>query len=135
MPSAQLLCVGPYDVHAVWPHVAPLIARAIRRTNLSHPNVIAADVRSGRALLWLAWNGHAIEAAATTSLVSTGAETICVLTACGGTHARRWTALIEGIEDYARAERCARLRIFGRKGWLRLLPGYTTKHIIMEKAL
>ena len=48
---------------------------------------------------------------------------------------KRWLPLIEKIENYARDEGCTRVRIFGRKGWLRVLDGYEAKHIIMDKEL
>ena len=47
----------------------------------------------------------------------------------------RWLPLLGEIEAYAKREGCARVRIFGRKGWLRVLAGYEHKHIIMDKDL
>ena len=47
----------------------------------------------------------------------------------------RWLPLIAEIENYARTEGCTRVRIYGRKGWLRALDGYEAKHIIMDKEL
>ena len=35
----------------------------------------------------------------------------------------------------ARREGCARVRIYGRKGWLRVLDGYAQKYVIMDKEL
>lgn len=81
--SVELICVAPDRVHEFWPHVSDLIHRAIRRTNLSHSQDIDFDVLNGDGLLWIAWNGSAVEAAATTSLIETDAEKVCVLTACG----------------------------------------------------
>lgn len=40
---------------------------------------------------------------------------------------KRWLPLIDQIEIYARAEGCRRVRIFGRKGWLRALEGFEQK--------
>jgi hypothetical protein len=36
-------------------------------------------------------------------------------------------------EDYTRNDDCARVRIYGRKGWLRVLDGYKEKYTIMDK--
>jgi len=133
--SVELVCVDPKRVHEVWPHVAALIPGAVKRTNLSHSQDIAYDILHGDGLLWLAWNGKTIAAAATTSLVETDRDKVCILTACGGTGMPRWLSLLSMIEDYARGEGCACVRIYGRKGWQRVLDGYTTKHIILEKGL
>lgn len=131
--SVELICVAPDRVHEFWPHVSDLIHRAIRRTNLSHSQDIDFDVLNGDGLLWIAWNGHAVEAAATTSLIETDTEKICVMTACGGANMRRWIGLLGKIEDYAKAEGCSRVRIFGRKGWVRVLEGYRVRNVILEK--
>ncbi|WP_197327733.1 hypothetical protein, partial [Ralstonia solanacearum] len=96
---------------------------------------IAADVLSGRSLLWFAWNGNAIEAAATTVLINSDIGKVCIITACGGSGMKRWLPLLDGIEAYARDEGCTRVRIYGRKGWLRVLDGYREKHVIMDKEI
>jgi hypothetical protein len=133
--SVELICVAPDRVHEFWPHVSDLIHRAIRRTNLSHSQDIDFDVLNGDGLLWIAWNGSAVEAAATTSLIETDTEKVCVLTACGGENMRRWLSLLGEIEDYAKAEGCSRVRIFGRKGWVRVLERYRIRNVILEKEL
>ena len=122
--SVELVCVDPKRVHEVWPHVVELIQRAVRRTNLSHSLDIEYDVLHGDGLLWLAWNGAAIEAAATTSLIETDTNKVCILTACGGAEMPHWVQLMKTIEDYAKKEGCACVRIYGRKGWQRVLDGY-----------
>jgi hypothetical protein len=133
--SVELICVAPDRVHEFWPHVSDLIHRAIRRTNLSHSQDIDFDVLNGDGLLWIAWNGSAVEAAATTSLIETDTEKVCVLTACGGKDMHRWLRLLGQIEDYAKAEGCSRVRIFGRKGWVRVLERYRIRNVILEKEL
>jgi hypothetical protein len=48
---------------------------------------------------------------------------------------RRWLRLLEGIEDFARAEGCNATRIIGRQGWARVLTSYQTKRLVLEKDL
>jgi len=86
-------------------------------------------------LLWIAWNGAAIEAAASTSLQQTDAGRICVITACAGMDMARWLPLIRGIEAYAEQEGCRCVRIFGRRGWSRVLDGYEQTYAIIDKRL
>lgn len=132
---ANLICVAPNRVHEFWPHARELIRNAILRTNLSHFQDIEYDILSGDGFLWLAWNGEEIEAAATTALIRTDADKVCVLTACSGEDMTRWISLISGIEAYAKSEGCACVRIYGRKGWSRVLEGYDVQHVVLEKAL
>ncbi len=133
--GAQLVCVEPEHVREVWPLVAPLIERAIVTTGLSAFATIERDILLGTSLLWIAWNGVVIEAAAATSLQQTDAGKVCVITACAGTGMSRWLPLIRGIEAYAQAEGCRCVRIFGRKGWARVLEGYEQTYAIIDKRL
>jgi hypothetical protein len=115
------------------------LLRAIRRTDLAGFAEVERDVLAGQALLWLALSGTRddvkIDAVATTRLELTDAGKVCVITACEGKDMARWLPLIRGIEDYARAEGCRCVRIFGRKGWLRVLVGYRQTHVVIDKAL
>jgi hypothetical protein len=139
LPSAELVCVDPGRVREIWPVVAPLLRKAVLKIGLSAFADIERDVLAGSALLWLAVrseaSGPAIDAAASTRLQHTDAGKVCVITACAGRNMSHWLPLISGIEDYARVEGCRCVRIFGRKGWLRVLGGYRAKHIILDREL
>jgi len=135
MPSTvSLVCIDPKLVHEVWPKARDLIRAAIEQTGLSEFQDIEYDVLSGDQFLWLAI-GNGIEAAATTHLIKTGGKPVCVLTACSGTQRERWLPLFAKIEDYARVEGCKCVRIYGRKGWERVLKNYRVEHVILERAL
>ncbi len=132
--APQLVCVDPRHIAELWPYVVPVLKAAVARTGLSSFDEIESDVLAGRSLLWLAWSDQ-IEAAATTALVENDTSKICVLTACGGKGVRRWLALLEKIEEYAKAEGCSRMRILGRKGWQRVLGTYHITNIVLERDL
>ena len=93
------------------------------------------SVRNGRALLWLAWNGEKIKAAAVTELAIVNGETFCTIVACGGHDRAQWLPLIAGLEAYGRREGCAAMRIYGRRGWRKLLPEYRITRVLLEKPL
>jgi len=128
--SVDLLCVNPADVHKTWPLARDLIRAAIERTDLSDFADIEKDVLSGDQLLWLAISDR-IEAAATTHL----SRNVCTLMACAGHGRERWLPLFERIEKYAKDEGCKTMRIFGRRGWERVLGGYHVEHVVLEKVL
>jgi hypothetical protein len=131
----KLCCVDPARVPEIWPHVRWQIREAMRRGGLSRYDAVEHAVRGGNALLWLATDGATIAAAAVTELHATEWRKVCVIVACGGHDRNNWLALIAGIENFARAEGCAAVRIVGRKGWARVLPSYHTKRIVLEKEL
>lgn len=128
--SVDLICVDPKEVSKVWPLARDIIRAAIEYTNLSDFTDIERDVLSGDELLWLAISDH-IEAAATTHL----SRNVCTLTACSGHQRERWLPLFAKIEKYAKNEGATTMRIYGRKGWERVLDGYQSTHVILEKAL
>lgn len=133
--SCELVCVDPKQVHEFWPHARSLVKAAIDHTGLSDFDAVECDVLRGDQLLWLAWSGTAIEAAATTKLIKIGSHKICLLVACSGHHRERWMALLEQLERYARDEDCKAMRLYGRKGWERELPGYRVANVVMEKVI
>jgi hypothetical protein len=136
MPSTvELVCVAPDRIHDIWSHAAPRIRSAIERTGLSDFAELEQDVLRGGQLLWLAWDGETIEAAATTHLTMVGPRKVCVITSCAGEHKERWLPLLSHIERYAKAEGCAIMRIFGRHGWQRVLSGYEVSNVVMDKEL
>jgi hypothetical protein len=79
------------------------------------------------------WNGHRPSRRGDHPYQFRSVGKVCVVTVCGGSDMQRWLPLIDQIETYAKREGCVRARIYGRKGWLRVLEGYEQKHIIMDK--
>jgi hypothetical protein len=142
--GCHLVCVPPDKVALVWPPVRSLIFAAMKRGELSSFGPVEDSVLRGDALLWLALSCEdgdrvRIDAAAVTELHRTEWRKVCVVVACGApsraTDMRRWIRLLDGIEDFARAEGCEATRIIGRKGWARVLTSYRTKRIVLEKDL
>ena len=157
-PDCHLVCIPPDKTALVWPLARHLIYAAMKRGDLSSFASVEGSVLRGDALLWLAVgreddDGVRIHAAAATELHQTEWRKVCVVVACGapsepasraagsGVDAsrasgmRRWIRLLEGIEDFARAEGCSATRIMGRPGWARVLTSYQAKRIVLEKDL
>ena len=134
-PDCHLICVDPAQVHEFWPHVASLIKAAMEKGRLSSFADVEHAVRNGNALLWLAWNGETVKAAAVTELAVANGEKFCTIVACGGHDRSQWLPLLAGLETYGRAQGCAAMRIYGRRGWLKLLPEYRTTRVLLEKEL
>ena len=131
----QLICVDPAMVSGFWPSVSNMIQTAIERTGLGLFEKIETDLLDGKSLLWVAWNGRDIEAAALTQLQKTDGGKVCVIVACAGIDRTRWLPLLPQIEDYAADENCECVRLFGRKGWQRALRGYAISNVVLDKHL
>jgi len=135
--TVHLICIPPARVREFWPHARALIEAAMEKGDISPFACVEHAVLTGGALLWLAWDAdaRAIAAACVTELQIVGARKLCLIVACGGHGMRQWLPLLAPIENYARAEGCAAMRIMGRAGWARVLKGYRVKRVILEKRL
>jgi hypothetical protein len=133
--GANLVCVDPAQVEKIWPHVAHVIRRAPWRGRMGRFADVERDVLGANAYLWLATDAGAVLAAAVTQVTQQNGDRLCTIVACGGRDFARWGGLIDGLESYARAENCARMEIAGRPGWLRRLPGYRLRKIVIAKDL
>jgi hypothetical protein len=125
------VCVDPAKIAQVWPHFSHLIRKAVDKIGIMSFEALENDVLGGRGLLWLAYDGEVVHAAAVTQLVGG----ICEIVACGGSNLPEVLPLIEDLESFARDEKCTGMRIIGRKGWLRVLKDYKTKAVILERPL
>jgi hypothetical protein len=87
-----------------------------------------------------------IKAAAVTQLSAVNGVRFCTIVACGASPSKpggrrrgrdrdEWLPLLAGLERYAKAEDCKAMRIFGRRGWERLLPDYKAARVLLEKEL
>ena len=134
MSECQLVCVDPVQIKDFWPHVQAMLGRACERT-LHDYNGMKRSLDSGQALLWLAWDGEVIQAAATTELHKINGKLRCFISALGGQEHERWLHLLAGLEQHARNEHCASVVIMGRKAWRRLAKEYRERGVILERKL
>lgn len=129
-------CVDPKFIRAGWAIAAPLLKPAMKRGGLYRFADLERGVLYGNSLLWLVLEEGSAIAAVVTDLLLTDDEKLCFITACGGSRMRRWLPLIAKIEAYARAERCTRVRILGRRGFARLLEDYHTSNcVVLDRRL
>jgi hypothetical protein len=118
----------------MWPHVANLVRRALAR-GLTDFGTIEAKVFSGSMLLWIAWDGEKIIAAAVTQLTEENGRKVGTIVAHAGSMWAKFGHLRFGLEDHFIAEGCSVSRILGRPGWSRILKDYRTKALVLEKEL
>ena len=99
----------------------PMLAEAVRRAGVTW-EAVSVDLQAGLGRLWLAVDDGQPIAAMVTKLGDDGVYE-CWL--AGGAGARRWVpTAVERICAWAweiGAEKC---RVWGRRGWMRLLPDW-----------
>jgi hypothetical protein len=129
--SAKVVCVKPDLAWTIWPKVEHWVRAAMERGGLGLFDDVKEDVLNGDALAWLVWDEPNLVGVVITQIT----EDVCCIVACGGDGILSRLPLLKTIEQYAIAEGCARMRIMGRKGWLRALPDYREHRIVLEKDL
>lgn len=134
--SADIACIAPAQLDEVWPHVAHLIRKACNKTGLSDFHQLERALFNVEALLWVAGVDVEITAAAVTQVSRCNAHKFCTIVACGA-QARMdlWLPLLREIDAYAKQQGCAAMRIFGRRGWRRVLKDYELTGYILERTL
>jgi hypothetical protein len=117
-----------------WPFVGERIAEALRRGGGgTQVEEVRRDLEQGLALLWVALEGAGlIIGVAVTMLVSGSAGKRCELVAFAG-ELERCRDMLPVLERYAAAEGCGAMRVIGRPGWRRALPGYAEPFVTLEK--
>lgn len=133
----QLLCVAPNMLAATWPLVSGLIDEGYAAVGEITPPELFAWLRAGKGQLWISIEDGVIMAALTTSIVPMRHDTVLRMICCGGSRIDLWKSCHEQIEEFARAEGCARVVSEGRPGWSRALAGggYKVVRVTIEKRL
>ena len=105
------------------------------RTGLGAFEELENELLFGNGLLWVCWDNGRIIGAVTTNLQKTDGGLVCAITAFGSSDMNRCLPMLYRIEQFARDEGCHCVRLFGRKGWLRVLKDYQMSNIVLDKKL
>jgi len=133
--SVSALCIPSDRVKEVWAFAKGMIADAMHRGALGCFEDVEQEVLAGKALLWIAWDGFATHASAVTRIDKIGSDKVCIIVACGGRAINNWIGCLDMIEQYASAEGCRKVRIYGRPGWQRVLKQYEPFRVVLDKVL
>lgn len=114
--------VKPEHVAAVWPEVAPLFERALKRADSwDTMEGLRADVDKGNTVLWVICDGVSLVAAFITGVVTAGRGRLLNAVILGGSCMSEWFVQFEAkLRDIAKAEDCKAVVAVGRRGWKRI---------------
>lgn len=124
--------VQPAQVPALWPWVQHWLAKADGYRSTADD--LYPLLCRGERQLWLCLSGECLSGACITRLAEYPQCKAVVVTTLGG-DGGDWNAMLQDVEDYARAHGCDRLEIQGRRGWLRALQGYQEVSTVISKEL
>lgn len=127
-------CLSSEQIDNLWSEF-DTHAQRLAKLEYVDPDELRDDLKAAKKQLWgVQENGRVLGIAITRV---TGGVKTCEIVAAAGTQtaAGQIQTLYEDIEQWAQAIGCVRMRILGRKGWLRALAGYKQVGVIIEKEL
>jgi hypothetical protein len=125
-----LLKVTPEKLGEVWGKAYEWLAPAIERDGLVTKETVYDGLKSGYNQLWVCET-----AAAVTCLEDYAKERVCFIWLAGGSDLSKIKENMRFIEAWAFENGCSRMRVTGRKGWLRVFKDYSEPYITMEKKI
>jgi hypothetical protein len=137
VPTAPAQIIRPQDVATVWPFAAPWLQIAIEANGEGYDLAeLMASFQSGNRQLWSSV-GDTYRGFLVTEVIQThrGKEVHLIL--AGGYGLEQWFPELGVIELWARSLGANELKIWGRKGWERLLrkQGYFFETQVMRRRL
>ena len=126
-----VFCLGSEQIDALWNDVSPFVSRLERFGHVG-ADELREDLKQAKRQLW----GYQTTAVIGIAITRVAGKT-CEIVAATGTQSEQGQieAVYAEIERWARKIGCVRVRIVGRKGWLRKFPEFTQTGIVAEKDL
>ena len=132
---SSLVGVTSENINKIWPGVTVFLQKAIDAGNNRYTlESIYKGLINRDLQLWVATDGDILAACVTEIRVYPSA-TVCLLFLCGGHELKKWSEHVKIIENWAKNQGCDAMELIGRKGWVKVLSGYTETQTILGKAL
>jgi hypothetical protein len=133
--------IHPSLLPNVWPHVSPLLDRAIRlNPELLDLGDVYTGALAGAYVIWVAVDDETGEfvGAVTTRIIPYPQTKALAMDFLGGTRMKEWLHLAqEAVEEHAKRNGCSHLEAYGRRAWSRYLEphGWGQAYITYKKEL
>ena len=123
---AKLKRYTPEEIHLVWDEVKHPIQRALDHGHTHTLGDVLEGLITGEMTLWT-WG----EAALVAEIIDDFCQ---ILTLAGGKLADYFEHL-ETIEAWAAQQGCNEMRVYGRRGWVKILKDYDEQYTVLSKKL
>lgn len=106
------------DIVGMWGVIEPYIERALLPGSIYSVDDIKSQLITGHMQLW-AYGEFEFDC-----MLVTKCDEECLLLALSGRNMSDWLHHLRPVESWARSCGAQKMRIHGRKGWIRVLKGY-----------
>lgn len=132
----NFFAVHPKDVERARPAFEPLLNEFCEKTCLVNAEEVLRQAKTMDAQLWGYHDGERLRGVVATRIHATALGKLCSLWVCIGIDADELMGgFYAEIERWARSIGCYAMEIVGRPGWVRKLPGFKKKAVVLEKRL
>ena len=127
--------VEKHEVNTVWNDVKELIAKT--SDELLNENDILQSLQTGEYILWIATepDSDAIVGAMTIEYRYYPRHKMCQVVTIAGERMSDWIGDLYMLEDWAKAQGCAYMDMYARRGWKKVLKDYKERCILLRKKL
>lgn len=128
----NVFCLGSDQIDWVWPRFEQHIYRLERLGHIG-ADEIREDLKAAKRQLW----GYQVGSEIIGITITRIAGKTCEIVAAAGRQSSsgQIEQVYREIDAWARSIGCERMRIIGRKGWLRKFPEFMQTGIVIEKDL
>lgn len=130
----NLTPIPPDQITTIWPHVRPLVAKAITNSDeYADPNEVFKDL-TRRNMTLCTISKDEIVAVVCVEFIRKPEGIVASVTLLGG-NGLTWLEDIDQLEEWCASIGATRLELTGRKAWKRLLPDYGERAVVLSRVL
>lgn len=122
-------------VETIWDSVKKLITKT--NDDVLNDNDIKGYLLNGDYTLWVAIDEQTkkVVAAMTTEFAYYPRDKVCRVVTLAGERMREWIGNLDMVEDWAKKQGCNYLDMYGRRGWIKVLPDWKEDSVLLRKKL
>ena len=127
--------VEKHEINTVWNDVKELIAKT--SDELLNENDVLQSLQTGEYILWIATepDSDAIVGAMTIEYSYYPRYKMCRVVTIAGERMSDWIEDLYMLENWAKAQGCAYMDMYARRGWKKVLKDYKERCILLRKKL
>lgn len=133
--SGNVFALRADQLEELWPQIEPHLKRFEFETATTSSDSLKALALSCEAQVWGYQDAGVIRGVCITQIYQHLRGRYCAVFVAVGDLMPILHDGLALIEDWARGLDCAAIEIIGRKGWLRVLPEYRERAVVLEKNL
>lgn len=114
----------------VWAIAAPMLEKALAYQKEHDIVDVRQAIEAGNAQLWCGDKSVLV-----TELIAFPRRKVCRVWLAAGDKTELVEAMLPDVEAWAAEKGCAAVEVVGRKGWARLLDGYTQPAVCLSKEI